>query len=85
MALPFFRGKTVSFALWLSGCVFPTALPKFSPSGCGNAGFKWEKARPLIEKAFEALPEVRAPVYAPEGPPAGKVEDPATVGHSILD
>lgn len=39
------------------------------PLGCGNGGLDWEVVRPLIEDAFEPLPEVRVLLYAPEGAP----------------
>lgn len=39
------------------------------PLGCGNGGLDWEVVRPLIEAAFEPLPEVRVMLYAPEGAP----------------
>jgi len=43
------------------------ALP---PLGCGLGGLEWDTVRPLIERAFEALPDVRVVVYEPAGPPA---------------
>lgn len=42
------------------------ALP---PLGCGNGGLDWAEVRPIIEKAFESLPQVRILLYAPEGAP----------------
>jgi len=39
------------------------------PLGCGNGGLDWADVRPLIERAFEAIPEVRALVFAPNGAP----------------
>ncbi|MGC5286935.1 macro domain-containing protein [Micromonospora sp. DT231] len=35
--------------------------------GCGNGGLDWEDIRPLIERAFAALPHVRVLVFPPEG------------------
>jgi O-acetyl-ADP-ribose deacetylase (regulator of RNase III) len=39
------------------------------PLGCGNGGLDWEVVRPLIEKAFEPLPDVRVLLYEPSGSP----------------
>ena len=36
------------------------------PLGCGLGGLNWNIVRPMIEKAFEVLPEVRVLLYAPE-------------------
>lgn len=35
------------------------------PLGCGNGGLDWNKVRPLIEAAFDALPDVHVLLYAP--------------------
>ena len=35
------------------------------PLGCGNGGLDWNKVRPLIEAAFNALPDVHVLLYAP--------------------
>lgn len=35
------------------------------PLGCGNGGLNWQDVRPLIERAFEGLPEVRVLLFAP--------------------
>jgi O-acetyl-ADP-ribose deacetylase (regulator of RNase III) len=40
------------------------------PLGCGYGGLNWTEVRPLIERAFEALPEVNAKVYAPGATPS---------------
>jgi O-acetyl-ADP-ribose deacetylase (regulator of RNase III) len=37
------------------------------PLGCGLGGLDWNYVRPLIECAFEALPEVRTVVFEPNG------------------
>jgi O-acetyl-ADP-ribose deacetylase (regulator of RNase III) len=37
------------------------------PLGCGLGGLDWNDVRPLIECAFEALPEVRTVVFEPNG------------------
>lgn len=43
------------------------------PLGCGNGGLDWAEVRPLIEAAFEALPEIDVRLFEPLGarPPAG--------------
>jgi len=40
------------------------------PLGCGNGGLPWSQVRPLIEKAMEAVPEVRTLLFEPAGAPA---------------
>lgn len=40
------------------------------PLGCGNGGLSWRKVRPMIEAAFEALPDVHVHLFAPAGAPA---------------
>ena len=42
------------------------------PLGCGLGGLNWNLVRPMIEKAFEALPEVQVFLFAPEGAPNEK-------------
>jgi len=39
------------------------------PLGCGYGGLQWTKVRPMIESAFEVLPDVRVHLYAPDGAP----------------
>jgi O-acetyl-ADP-ribose deacetylase (regulator of RNase III) len=39
------------------------------PLGCGHGGLDWADVRPMIEKAFERIPEVRALLFAPDGSP----------------
>ncbi len=39
------------------------------PLGCGNGGLDWEQVRPLIEKTFVSLPDVKVLLYAPIGSP----------------
>lgn len=38
------------------------ALP---PLGCGNGGLKWEAIKPIIQNAFESLPDVEVTLFAP--------------------
>jgi O-acetyl-ADP-ribose deacetylase (regulator of RNase III) len=40
------------------------------PLGCGLGGLSWEQVRPMIESAFNALPDVQVMVYEPAGAPA---------------
>ena len=35
------------------------------PLGCGNGGLQWQDVRPLIETAFEELPEVQVLLFEP--------------------
>lgn len=36
------------------------------PLGCGLGGLDWAVVHPMIERAFEALPEVAIHLYAPK-------------------
>lgn len=45
------------------------ALP---PLGCGLGGLNWQEVRKLIEKAFQALPDVHVIVFEPLGAPAAE-------------
>ncbi|MBN8487935.1 MAG: macro domain-containing protein [Burkholderiales bacterium] len=42
------------------------ALP---PLGCGNGGLDWADVRPLIEVAFQPLPDVEVRLFEPSGAP----------------
>ena len=42
------------------------------PLGCGNGGLNWVNVRPLIEAAFEALPDVEVRLFEPTGAPDAK-------------
>jgi O-acetyl-ADP-ribose deacetylase (regulator of RNase III) len=42
------------------------ALP---PLGCGHGGLSWNDVRPMIELAFNDLPDVHALLFAPDGSP----------------
>jgi O-acetyl-ADP-ribose deacetylase (regulator of RNase III) len=42
------------------------------PLGCGLGGLDWRVVFPLIESAFDALPEVQAIVFEPTGAPAAE-------------
>lgn len=63
------------------------ALP---PLGCGLGGLYWKEVRPLIEKAFHSLPEVRVMVFEPTGAPSAeemvkeKTTPSMTVGRAAL-
>jgi O-acetyl-ADP-ribose deacetylase (regulator of RNase III) len=49
------------------------------PLGCGNGGLDWADVRPLIERAAERMPGVRAVVYPPAGAPPAEAMPNATV------
>lgn len=49
------------------------------PLGCGHGGLRWEQVRPLIEKAFEQVPDLSVFLYPPEGAPA-TVDQPIRTG-----
>jgi O-acetyl-ADP-ribose deacetylase (regulator of RNase III) len=40
------------------------------PLGCGLGGLDWSRVRPMIERAFAALPEVEVQLFEPAGAPA---------------
>lgn len=42
------------------------------PLGCGLGGLDWQKVRPMIERAFAQLPDVRLLLFAPAGAPEAK-------------
>lgn len=46
--------------------------------GCGNGGLNWHDVRPLIERAFQSLPDVRAVLYPPSGAPPATAMPNAT-------
>lgn len=39
------------------------------PLGCGNGGLRWEDVEPLIHRALNQVPEVKAIIHAPDGAP----------------
>jgi O-acetyl-ADP-ribose deacetylase (regulator of RNase III) len=42
------------------------------PLGCGLGGLEWRVVRPMIERAFAALPEVDVRLYEPAGAPVAE-------------
>ncbi len=60
------------------------------PLGCGLGGLNWEQVRPLIENAFEYLPNMNVLLYEPAGAPAAeimvkeKTSPKMTVGRAAL-
>lgn len=43
------------------------------PLGCGNGGLNWDDVRPMIEQAFEQLPNVEVLLFPPSGAPDAAV------------
>lgn len=43
------------------------------PLGCGNGGLEWHDVQPLIEKAFQSLPDVEVLMFPPSGAPEATV------------
>jgi O-acetyl-ADP-ribose deacetylase (regulator of RNase III) len=39
------------------------------PLGCGNGGLDWRDVRPLIESAFNELPNTQVQLFSPSGAP----------------
>ena len=50
------------------------------PLGCGLGGLNWRDVRPMIEKSFSELPEVRVLLFPPLGAPDAKIERGLNIG-----
>lgn len=48
------------------------------PLGCGNGGLDWADVRPLIEGAFETMPDVEVRLFEPTGAPDPKTMEVRT-------
>jgi O-acetyl-ADP-ribose deacetylase (regulator of RNase III) len=48
------------------------------PLGCGNGGLDWADVRPVIEAAFEALPDMEVRLFEPAGAPDPKTMEVRT-------
>lgn len=48
------------------------------PLGCGNGGLDWTDVRPLIESAFQPLPDVEVRLFEPAGAPDPKTMEVRT-------
>lgn len=48
------------------------------PLGCGNGGLDWADVRPLIESAFQPLPDVEVRLFEPAGAPDPKTMEVRT-------
>jgi len=48
------------------------------PLGCGNGGLDWATVRPVIEQAFEAVPDVEIRLFEPAGAPAARTMEVRT-------
>lgn len=48
------------------------------PLGCGNGGLDWAQVRPVIEAAFETLPDVEVRLFEP-----GDIPTPMTNGSTM--
>lgn len=49
------------------------------PLGCGHGGLRWEDVRPLIEQAFDEVPDLTVFPYSPVGVPTAGRETPRTI------
>ena len=60
------------------------------PLGCGLGGLNWDQVKPMIQKAFDTLPDVHVFLFEPAGAPAveqmvkKKKQPKLTVGRAAL-
>lgn len=74
--IEFIRGGLVDLVVQVARLgIRSIAVP---PLGCGNGGLDWADVRPLIEAAFETLPDVEVRLFEPAGAPDPKTMEVRT-------